>query len=53
MVTVPPLDKQRHIGSALLAFDEQIAMHQKFLQAAARARTTVAEHLMEGAVTLQ
>jgi glc operon protein GlcG len=53
MVTLPPLSEQRHIGSALLAFDEQITAHQEFARTAANARTTLAEHLMQGALTLR
>jgi type I restriction enzyme M protein len=53
MVTLPPLSEQRDIGSVLLAFDEQITAHQDFARAAASARTTVAEHLMQGALTLR
>lgn len=52
-VALPPLAEQRQIGAALLAFDEQIAAHRNFTRAAAQARTTLAEHLMEGALTLQ
>jgi type I restriction enzyme M protein len=53
LIDLPPLAEQRQVGAALLAFDEQIAAHQDFKQAAIRARATLAEHLMEGAVTLQ
>ena len=53
MVTLPPLAEQRAIGSALLAFDQQIAAHREFAQAAERARTKLAEHLIEGALVLR
>jgi hypothetical protein len=53
MVTLPSLSEQRHIGLALLAFDEQITAHQEFARTAANARTTLAEHLMQGALTLR
>lgn len=53
MVSLPPIDEQRHIGSALLAYDEQIAAHRDFVLAAARERTTLAEQLMEGALTIR
>ena len=53
MVNLPPIDEQRHIGSALIAYDEQIAAHQDFVRAAMSERTTLAEQLMEGALTLR
>lgn len=53
MVSLPPADEQRHIGSALLAYDEQIAAHRDFILAAASERTTLAERLMEGALTIR
>jgi type I restriction enzyme M protein len=53
MVSLPPIDEQRHIGSALLAYDEQIAAHRDFVLAAASERTTLAERLMEGALTIR
>ncbi|RCG31478.1 hypothetical protein DQ384_07775 [Sphaerisporangium album] len=52
-VTVPPLDEQRQIRSALNTLDEQVAVHEEFARAAATARTALAEQLLEGAVFLR
>ncbi|GAA4181113.1 hypothetical protein GCM10022252_04940 [Streptosporangium oxazolinicum] len=52
-VTIPPLDEQGEIESALNTLDEQVAIHEEFARAAATARTALAERLVEGAVILQ
>lgn len=52
MVSLPPIDEQRRIGAGLRALDDQIVAHQNFARASGRARATLAEQLMEGAVTL-
>jgi type I restriction enzyme M protein len=53
MVVLPPLAEQQAIGSALLTFDQQIAAHREFAQAAERVRAELAEHLMDGALILR
>ncbi|WP_204285801.1 N-6 DNA methylase [Microbispora amethystogenes] len=50
IVTVPPLDEQRQIRSALNTLDEQAAIHEQFTRAVMRARTALAEQLLEGVV---
>lgn len=53
VVPLPSIPEQHDIGSALLAFDEQIIGHQDFAGAATKARTALAEQLMQGALVLR
>ncbi|MFJ9867174.1 restriction endonuclease subunit S [Streptomyces sp. NPDC101165] len=47
-VSLPPLDRQREIGAALKAVDEQIRAHEEIVRVAADLRETLAELLMTG-----
>ncbi|WP_280302776.1 hypothetical protein [Nocardia abscessus] len=49
-MTIPPIAEQQATGSALSAYDEQIAADHDALEAAKKARAAVAEGLIAGEI---
>ncbi|MFB0620938.1 restriction endonuclease subunit S [Streptomyces sp. AGS-58] len=47
-VSLPPLDRQREIGTALRAVDEKIRAHEEIIRASVELRATLSDLLMSG-----